>query len=153
MDGLTNGRRIDDADPEDCEPQTFSTTSDKGVDLAGGNLPPKQREDVSLATEAWNFQRSQQGSVFSIVSAMAVLLYMTAATFGVAAFYQTARGTSIDWHTWLIPVSFLLPPTILSVALIRAVYPKPSVKKESDSSLETIPAARLIKECAQLLKE
>lgn len=124
-----------------------------GVDLAGGDLSPDQRQSVNLATEAWHFQRSQQGSVFSIVAAIAVLLYMVAGIFGAAVLYKSANGTALDWHTWLISVSFLLPPTILCVALVRAVYPKDRGNKESDDALKSVPAADFLRELARTVRE
>lgn len=125
------------------------------IDLADGKLTPEQRGLVNLTTEAWHFKRSQQGSVFSIVIAIAVLLYMIAGIFGGIVLYQAASQPQ-NWHVWLVSVSFLLPPTILCVALVRAVYPKPTHQqqnKDSDDSFSSVPAANFIRELLRTVRE
>lgn len=119
------------------------------VDLSADELSPEQRKASLFAIESMQFQQGQQASAFSIAAAIAVLLYMTAGIFGGAVLYQST-DKQMDWHTWLIAVSFLLPPTIITVALIRAVYPK---QQEKESAVKSLPAADFFRELFRTMKE
>ncbi|MCR4143497.1 hypothetical protein [Alcaligenes faecalis] len=126
--------------------------SGSGFDFSAPDpLPKEERASVSLATEAWVHSKSQQLTVFSITATLVVLLYLAATLFAGTALYMALSKYSVDWHTWLIALAFLLPPTILTVALVRAVYPKPSDKNEE--GLQSIPAVKAATELLKSIKE
>lgn len=126
--------------------------SSSGFDFSAPDpLPKEERATVSLATEAWAHSKSQQLTAFAITATLAVLLYLAATLFAGTALYMALNEYSVDWHTWLIALAFLLPPTILTVALVRAVYPKPSDKNEE--GLQSIPAVKAMTELFKAVKE
>lgn len=114
-------------------------------------LPSEERDTVSLEVEGWVHRKSQQLNVFSITATLAILLYLAAAVFAGTALYMALNKYSVDWHTWLIALAFLLPPTILTVALVRAVYPKHSDKNEE--GLQSLPAVKAATELLKSIKE
>lgn len=75
---------------------------------------------------------------------------MCAALFTGILIYLIAgdRGHEIHWHASILAAAFVVPPTIIMVALLRAVYSS-KLEKESDPA----PALAFIKEVLSSIAE
>lgn len=115
-------------------------------DLSAGGLPAVQTQRISLATEESAHRINQQRTLFSSLIALIVLLYMIGAVFSGIALYIASQGQpKVDWHTWLLGLTFIIPPTVLSIVLVRATYSRP----QQDDATENLPALNLMKEVAK----
>lgn len=121
-----------------------------GLDLSGDSLPSEEADSLTLGAEQWQHQKDQQRYAFRIAAVISCALYLAAAVFAFVPVMLAFVGQSVDWHTWLIPVSFLLPPTVIVVALLRSVYPKTS---GNVNFVDDAPATSTLREVCQTIRD
>nr|WP_313657454.1 hypothetical protein [Achromobacter ruhlandii] len=122
-------------------------------DLSAGGLSANQAERISLATQESAHRINQQQTIFSSLLSLIVLLYLIGAVFSGVALYLAAQGVNkVDWHTWLLGLAFIVPPTVLSIVLVRASYYSNSTQDKGDAS-DNLPALSLVKEIAKACTE
>lgn len=121
-------------------------------DLSAGGLPPAAQERITLAAEESAHRINQQRTIFSSLLSLIVLLYMIGAVFSGIALYLAAQdGNKVDWHTWLLGLAFIIPPTVLSIVLVRASYY--SATQDKGDASDNLPALSLVKEIAKACTE
>lgn len=108
------------------------------------------RDDLNFKQQAVQYQRNQQKTVLTLTLFLISFLYLTAIVFSAVLVHLSYLDHSFDWHSWLLGSALLVPPTILGVALIRAVYPK---HHDKDSDLDSVPATKTIVDFIKALKE
>jgi hypothetical protein len=112
----------------------------------------KVREKTSIATEESQHRRGQELTISSSAIALAALLFIAAVSFGLITVFKvsdSAADRTVDWHVLFVPLAFVIPPTVIIVALIRSIYSR----SKHGSDADDLPALSLVKEIAIALKE
>ena len=121
-----------------------ANAADPVGDLSAGILPESEKQKANFGLKEFEHRLSQQKTAATTAIVWATILFMTAMVFGgcfVNALVHEAEN--LNWHATIIVGAFVIPPTIILVALIRSVYPP----KESDEDLQ-VPAIAFLKELA-----
>lgn len=144
-----------DEPPEDYLEGLLNDPSfdDLSSDSVAKELSTQEKSELSsIGLEEFTHRRDQQLTIASSAVSFAALLFMAAATFGAAAIYCfAATGHPTDWHVYFLPISFLIPPTIIILALIRSMYREEPSK--TAVATESFPALTLVKEIASACVE
>lgn len=122
-----------------------------GSDLSQDNLPPPTPAD-NIALQESIHRTRLQWSVFTIAMIVVALLFAAAIGFGslvVLRYYRATDHSPIDWHVSALAGAFVIPPTVILIALIRAIY----YKSEDKTPTESLPALNLIKDILVAVKE
>ena len=126
--------------------------ANKSVDLSSDNLQKRDVKIIPLGLDEQAHRFSTEKTLFSSAISVAVLLYMTAIVMGVGLVVALQRHPDIHWHVSLLVASFIVPPTVIFVSLIRAVYKKPEkAAAENDDKPEdsSLPALGMMKDFAK----
>lgn len=120
-----------------------------GEDLSQGALSAMEVATANLGLEEHAHRINLQRTLANSALAFVALLFMCAAGFTGVLIYLIAgdSGGEIHWHASILAAAFVVPPTIIMVALLRAVYSKS--EKESDPA----PALAFIKEVLSSIAE
>ncbi len=112
--------------------------------------PPATDTSVmdTLAFQESIDRRSMQRSLFSSAITIALLLFTSAI---VLAGMVIAFHDKVDWHLAVLAGVFIIPPTLIMIAIIKAIYPNSSPKDSTAN--ESLPALNLIKEIVIAFKE
>ncbi|ARV18672.1 hypothetical protein AEP_01728 [Curvibacter sp. AEP1-3] len=119
-------------------------------DLSDGDLRADVSKSVDLGLEEQKHRFSTEQTLFSSAIGFAVLLYMTAIVMGAVLVFSLQKDPKIHWHVSLLIASFIVPPTVIMVSLIRAVYKKPEKASSKDETQESaLPTLDLVKDFAK----
>lgn len=122
------------------------------VDLSADNLPKRDVKTIPLGLDEQAHRFSTEKTLFSSAIGIAVLLYMTAIVMGVCLMVALQTHPNIHWHVSVLIAAFIVPPTVIFVSLIRAVYRKPDAAvAEDDNQPEesALPALDMMKDFAK----
>ncbi|MFM0569129.1 hypothetical protein PQQ88_12450 [Paraburkholderia caledonica] len=116
-------------------------------DLSQDDVPAPAADNIALQESA--HRTNLQRHAFLSATGAAMLLYIAAMTFGGLLIYRyCVKGMDIDWHISALAGAFVVPPTVVIIALIRAIY-----HKEEKASGDSLPALNLLKDIAVAVKE
>lgn len=103
----------------------------------------------SLALEAHAHKISQQQTVINAALCAIMLLFMVAVSFGAVLLYLLVKHPSwnIHWHASILVATFILPPTVALVALMRSVY----VARANSEDRDYTPILSFGKEAAEAI--
>jgi len=89
---------------------------------AAGRSTPAQNHPGIIAAQ----QRvAREQSMFATATCMCSLLFIAAVLFAAFALYHAVFSSErIDWHAWIFIAAMVVPPTVIMVALLRAIYPR-----------------------------
>lgn len=122
-------------------------------DLSAGTLSDADSKDADLGLKEQQHRFSTERTLFNSVLCFAAILYMAAMVFGGILLYSLQTHPEIHWHASLLIGGFIVPPTVICVALIRGVYSKEKAVAASSSDAKEepfpMPAAELFKEFAK----
>lgn len=121
-------------------------------DLSQGDVPNAESTTIDLGLNEQKHRFSTEKTLFSSAIGIAVLLYMTAIFFGFCLMVALQTHPDIHWHVSILIAAFIVPPTVIFVSLIRAVYRKPDVvtAEEDGKSVDTgLPALDMMKDFAK----
>ena len=114
-------------------------------DMSAGTLTHEGRRLANLGLEEHSHRLNLQRTVASSALAFAALFFMAAIVFGGVLAYKLAGddGAKIHWHASILVAAFVVPPTVILIALLRAVYDAGAPK---DTDGDAAPALAFIKE-------
>lgn len=120
-------------------------------DLSEGDVRSDVSNSVDLGLAEQKHRFSTERTLFSSALGFAVLLYMTAIVMGGILVVNLQTHPEIHWHASLLIASFIVPPTVIVVSLIRAVYKKHEKPSAKDDEFEdsALPAFDLMKDFAK----
>lgn len=127
-----------------------SNDSPPDADLSEGKLGQRDLWLANLGLEEHAHRIGQQKTVANAAISLAVVLYIAAMTFGGVLLYILATSPnpgSMHWHASLIVAAFVVPPTVLIVAVLRGAY------KTEPGAKDTAPILDLFKEAAKILRD
>ncbi|MBJ9675224.1 hypothetical protein [Burkholderia gladioli] len=126
--------------------------------ITGGNQDLSQDPAPAVAPAADNIALQEmvhrtgiQKLIVKCAMGLVATLYLAGIVFAcfILRVYYLNPKLIIDWHTSALAGAFVVPPTLIAIALVRAVYKDGGDKKEEES----LPALNLIKEIALAVKE
>lgn len=121
-----------------------------GVDLSQDSEDnKKQSVQDTIAFQESADRRSMQRSLFNSAISLSVLMFSFAAVLVSVIVYKATDTSKFDWHLPLLAAAFVVPPTLILIAIIRAIYPSSGKSDDKDN----LPALNLIKEIAVAVKE
>lgn len=118
-------------------------------DLSLGAQPARDIQADNMQLEEYRHRQTLQRHLFRLSAFLALVLFTAASFFGWMVLHYPC-GQYENWHIYLLPGSFLVPPSIIMLALIRSIYVR---EGEKPATTEALPALSLIKEIAQALAE
>lgn len=121
---------------------------DPGTDLSQDSENNKQQSvQDTIAYQESTDRRSMQWSLFNSAIMLSVLMFIFAGVLAVAIVSKDPN--KLDWHLPLLAAAFVVPPTLILIAIIRAIYPSSAKSDDKDN----LPALNLVKEIAVAIKE
>ncbi len=120
-------------------------------DLSAGDVRSEVANSVDLGLAEQQHRFSTERTLFSSAISFAVLLYMTAISMGLILMWSLQSHPEIHWHVSLLIASFIVPPTVIVVSLIRAIYRKNEEisGKDEDADESVLPTLDLMKDFAK----
>ena len=121
-------------------------------DFSAGNLPKNDIDTLNLGISESRHRIGVQTSVFQAVLTFSAMMYMATMAVTACLVYMLAENPGIHWHASLLIAALAVPPTVMMVALLRAVFQTEKEKQEKDDRA-VFPAHEMIKEIAKGLKD
>jgi hypothetical protein len=143
---MSEGATPDPAQIPALTPQPLASAPVPG-DLSTNNLPASQKAVIDLGLEEQSHRLNLQRTVASSALAFSVVLFIVAAALAIVLLSALAGGErkDLDWHASILVAAFVVPPTVMVVALVRSVY----APKKDD--LDSGPALEFIKEVVTII--
>lgn len=116
-------------------------------DLSQGTLPPTiTRAKANLGLEEHSHRLSLQRSVAYSAMAFVALLFLVAVFYGGVILYLLVGDPSgaVHWHASILVAAFVVPPTVMLVALLRSVY----AASEDEKNQSLLPVVTMLKDTA-----
>jgi hypothetical protein len=122
--------------------------NDPGTDLSQDSENNKQQSvQDTIAYQESADRRSMQLTLFNSAIMLSILMFVFAGILAIAI--VTKDSNKLDWHLPLLAAAFVVPPTLILIAIIRAIYPSSAKSDDKDN----LPALNLVKEIAVAIKE
>ena len=133
------------------DPMAVPLHAGSDCDLRVDAMEHIRHESAGLALQEFDHRAAQQRSVFSSALGLIAVLYVVAIVFATVGLFHMTGRLAADWHAAILGSTYVIPPTLLLMALIRAIYARQESGDRSD-----VPAAELAKEalgaCRDLLR-
>lgn len=135
-------------EPGNPEPAPLSPdtqTSQVTSDLSGAALPPTLvKNRAALGLEEHSHRIGLQRTVANSALTFVALLFIVAVVYGGVILYLLMGdpSRSVHWHASILVAAFVVPPTVVLVAVLRAVY----AATEDEKNQSFIPLATLFKD-------
>lgn len=129
--------------PED----TLGSTALVNGDLSQGTLPPTiTKAKANLGLEEHSHRLSLQRSVANSAMAFVAVLFIVAVIFGGVILYLLVGEPTraIHWHASILVAAFVVPPTVMLVAVLRSVY----AASEDEKNQSLLPIVTMLKDTA-----
>lgn len=109
-------------------------------DLLSGTVPRAEEKTSSMGLEEHSHRLNLQRSLFSSVLSFAAMLYMVAVAMGFLLIGKLNDNANLHWHASLLIAAFVIPPTVLTVGLMRGIFKDKNEKKDNpeDASHQSI---------------
>lgn len=109
-------------------------------DLLSGTVPRAEEQTSSMGLDEHNHRLNMQRSLFSSVLSFAAMLYMVAVAMGFLLIAKLNDNANLHWHASLLIAAFVIPPTVLTVGLMRGIFKDKNEKKDNpeDASHQSI---------------
>ncbi|WP_287880720.1 hypothetical protein [Aquitalea sp.] len=127
----------------------FAQPHQTGPDLSQDIGSNTQSVQDTIAFQESADRRAMQRSLFNSAISLSVLMFSFAAVLAAVIVSKATDANKFDWHLPLLAAAFVVPPTLILIAIIRAIYP--SLAKSDDK--DNLPALNLVKEIAVAIKE
>lgn len=115
------------------------------ADLSAGDLDPADALTTNLGLQEHAHRVGLQRTAFRGAMAIATVLLATAMALSGSAVYLYGHRDRFDWHVALLVAAFIVPATVITVALLRAAFPK-SAPDET-----TVPALQATRDLVEVL--
>lgn len=117
-----------------------------GQDLSAGTLPTIDRDKARMGLEEHSHRLRLQTSVTNSAMAFVALLFIVAIVFGFGILYLLVGEPtrSIHWHASILIAAFVVPPTVMLVAILRSVYSA----SEDEKTQSLLPIVSMMKDTA-----
>ncbi|CAN7206457.1 hypothetical protein [Rhizobacter sp. LjRoot28] len=118
----------------------------EATDLSAGTPPVLEQAKVNLGLEELYHRRSQQLTLLRTALSLVALLFLAAVIFGGVLIHAVLSDPRKDlhWHASILVAAFVVPPTVILIALLRGAYARGS--KDPDETL--LPMMTLVRETA-----
>ena len=83
-----------------------------------------------MGLEEHSHRLNLQRSLFSSVLAFAAMLYLVAVVMGFLLIGKLNDNANLHWHASLLIAAFIIPPTVLTVGLMRGIFKDKDEKKD-----------------------
>lgn len=83
-----------------------------------------------MGLDEHNHRLNLQQSLFSSVLSFAAMLYMVAVAMGFLLIGKLNDNANLHWHASLLIAAFVIPPTVLTVGLMRGIFKDKDGKKD-----------------------
>lgn len=118
-------------------------------DLSQDTGSKEQSVQDTIAFQESADRRTRQRHLFISTIVISVLLFIFAAFLAGVIVCKATDANKFDWHLPLLAAAFVVPPTLILMAIIRAIYPSSAKADDKDN----LPALNLVKEIAVAIKE
>lgn len=116
--------------------------SDSSEDLLSGKISPQEKAPLEKGIQELSQFLDLRQSLFSSALSLSAVLYMTAIVIAAAMLYMLDENSDIHWHASLLVAAFVIPPTVIILALMRGVFKSSTPDQDSTG----LPAADLLKD-------
>lgn len=116
--------------------------SSHNEDLLSGALSDREKAPLDKGLQELSLFLKLRQSLFSSAISLSVILYMTAIVIAGAMVYMLNKNSDIHWHASLLVAAFVIPPTVIILALMRGVFKSNTQDQDSTG----LPAADLVKD-------
>lgn len=121
-------------------------------DFSAGTLQRSEIATVNLGISESQHRIGSQKTVFGAVVTFSAIMFAAAVGVTVVLVYLLSSNPNIHWHVSLLVATLAVPPTVMMVALLRAVSQTEKEKQDKDDK-PVFPAHELVKEVAKGLKD
>lgn len=114
-------------------------------DLLEGSVPENEKGSTDLALKEHQQFYGLRQSVFSSALAFVAVLYMAAIVIAIILVCNMIDKdkSNLHWHASILVAAFVIPPTVILVALMKGVFKGKDAEKDDSSGM---PLADLSKE-------
>ena len=125
------------------------------ADLSSGNLSTPDREFANLGIAESAHRIGTQKTVLNAALALSTVMFMTAILMALCMLYLIAENPQIHWHSSILVAALTIPPTVVMVAVLRAVFRDAQKDKEKPEKEEATPwpAQEVTKELIKAVRE
>ena len=117
-------------------------SKDDSLDLSMDDLDHAETAKTNLGLEEQLHRRGLQQSAFSAGLAFAALLFMVAVFFGGCLLFQLNKQPGMHWHASVLVAAFIVPPIVIYLSILKAVYKK-DMGESSEDSLVKLPFQKI----------
>lgn len=103
-------------------------------DLLSGTVPEAKKQTTGMGLEEHHHRLSLQRSLFNTALGFAALLYLSAIGMGVILIGMLHDKPSLHWHASILVAAFVIPPTLITVGLMRGIFKDKEEKKDPSAS-------------------
>ncbi len=115
-------------------------------DLLEGAIHPANAKSIDKGIQELEQFLNLRQSLFSSTIALATVLYIAAICIAGVLVSMLPGNKDLHWHASLLVAAFIIPPTVLLLALMRGVFKSTPPEKE-DTGLPMLDLSRdLVKE-------
>lgn len=118
-------------------------------DLLSGTVPRAEEQTSNMGLEEHSHRLNLQRSLFSSVLAFAAMLYMVAVGMGFLLIGKLNDNANLHWHASLLIAAFVIPPTVLTVGLMRGIFKDKDEKKDPSDDATNQSMAEIGKEATK----
>lgn len=125
------------------------------ADLSSEKLSTADQEFVNLGIAESAHRIGTQKSVLNAALALSTVLFMAAIFMALCMLYLIANNPQIHWHSSILVAALTIPPTVVMVAVLRAVFrvaQKDQEKPEKEESTSW-PTQEVAKELISAVRE
>lgn len=122
-------------------------------DLSADSLSQIDREVANLGLIESSHRRSAQDTAVSAAITVSVLMFMTAVFLAGCLVYLIAQNPQIHWHSSILIAALTIPPTVMMVTVIRAVFQNSQQEKDEKPEPTPWPVQEAGKELIKAMKE
>jgi len=128
-------------------------SKNNSTDLSDGGLNEQDAKQTNLGLQEQLHRRSMQQTAFSAGLSFAAVLFMVAVFFGGCLLMQLSRHPSMHWHASVLVAAFVIPPTVIFMSVLRAVYKRDGDRPEDVDLPVADLAKNIVNQLFDLLKK
>lgn len=105
-------------------------------DLLSGKISAAEKAPADRVLQEASQLLSLRQSLFSSAIALCTVLYMAAIIIAIFLVYMLSHKSDVHWHASLLVAAFVIPPTVIILALMRGVF-KSTVQEAESTGFPT----------------